>query len=136
MIKELKKEEIPGWEHGDVAIKTYSLGDRGVLANMLAKVKVTEKDGKIDKAETEGKKDVDISEFSVLSLAFGLHFVRSKDGVGFVLKPDADKETKKKFAYDVDSVCAEVLIDKVAEINGQAGVETEVKTPTFQSEQI
>ena len=129
MIKELKKEEIPGWEHGDVAIKTYSLGDRGVLANMLAKVKVTEKDGKIDKAETEGKKDVDISEFSVLSLAFGLHFVRSKDGVGFVLKPDADKETKKKFAYDVDSVCAEVLIDKVAEINGGISLEQKKNFP-------
>jgi hypothetical protein len=107
MIKEIKKSEIPEWEHGDIGIKTYSYGNLLAIQDMS----IIE-NGKI--TARLGYKDSDIG---IMVLAAGLHYVRNTDGSSFIIKSDTPLEDKKKFCLNIDTIAAKKILDEIKILN-------------------
>jgi hypothetical protein len=107
MLKEISKEEIPEWPHGNIMLKTYSYGDTLMLADMIEKT-----DGEL--VLKNGYKESDVNIFM---LAAGIHLVKTNDNNAFVVPNNATIDAKKKFTYDIDKSAAIYLLTKIKEIN-------------------
>jgi len=117
LIKIIPKEEIPSWNFGDVAVKTFSFGDTLRLAKFTSKMKsFVNSEGRAD-METQFKDDTDIEEVSLFTLASGIHYVKSLDSSGFVINSDMITEDKVKVLYKIDLESGKYLIQQVQEIN-------------------
>jgi hypothetical protein len=117
MLKEINKDDIPEWAYGNVCVKTFSYGHSVLIGDMCER-----SPDKTDVLAKEGYKDSDVSIFV---LAAGLHFVRTADGLGFVVPPTADIDTKKRFAFDIEIPAAIKIIKEINVLN--TGTSDELK---------
>ena len=113
MIKEIRKEDIPDWDYGDVAIKTYSIGDQNRVGNMAAIIKGTTANPDIALRE-----DINSSKLQDYMLMAGIHFFKAKDNMSFILKPNTLTDDKIKHAYtEISQPAGVFLLGKIVEIN-------------------
>lgn len=114
MIKEIRKEEIPDWDFGDIAIKTFSFGDQNYIASIMAKIR-----GKsIDDADVGLKDDISIDVLNVNSLAAGLHYIKGKDNISFVLKPNLHRTEKINVCdKDISFTAGQYILKQITILN-------------------
>ena len=105
---EIKREDIPDWEFGDVKLKTFSFGE-SLKINSWTK---TGADG-----TAEFKEGVSQDEAGVFMLAAGIHFVRTIDGTDFWIKPGQTVEEKSKKIYAVSVRSGAYLSKAIADLN-------------------
>lgn len=105
---EVKKEDIPDWEYGDVKIKTFSFGE-SLKINSWATVGT---DG-----QPAFKQGVPEDEAGVFMLAAGIHFVRTVDGADFWIKPNSTIEDKSKKLYTIPVRSGAHLSKEIAKAN-------------------
>lgn len=112
VLEEIKADLIPNWEFGDVCIKSFSFGDKLKLSEIASDVKSDGKDFVV-----VPKKDFSISEINLFLLSAGLKWVKPKDSVGFVIRPEWDLKAKEKVVYDFDFDSAQFLLKEILRIN-------------------
>jgi hypothetical protein len=116
MIKEIRKDEVPEWEYGDVAIKTYSFGEQMAIAGSAGQIKESIEDGK-KTYKPEMKADINFGDLSVYILCAGIHYVRDKSGENFLIKPNTTVEDKKRFVFNFPSMSGNFLLNEIREFN-------------------
>ena len=115
MLKQIRKEDIPKWELGDVTIKTFSFGEKLELGNLKAKMK----DGTPQVTDAE----ISIKDVSIKGLAAGIHFIRTVEGTQFIIKPGTPLADREKVVYDVAYEAGEYLLKEIWEINKEISKE-------------
>lgn len=110
--KLIKKEEIPGWEHGDVCIKTFSFGDSLKLGNFTTTVAYN--GGETIVGE---KASIDIAQMNVYAVAAGIQYIKKADNYEFLIKPGTMTEDKVKIVYDFEFEQAKKILEEVSELN-------------------
>lgn len=116
MIKEIKKEDIPDWQYGDVAIKTYSFGEQMTIAGISGKIKEVITNGKKE-FEPAMKDDINLGDISIYSLAAGIHYVRTLNGEAFIIEPNSSAESKKKQVFNFEKNSGNYLLGEIREVN-------------------
>ena len=114
MMKDIKKEDIPEWEYGDVVIKSFSFGEKFEIANVKAKMSKDES-GKLKDAEMVNA-EIDVAKLSIKSLASGLHSVKTREGQ-FIIRPGSLVSERETFAYKVEFESGKYLLERVQELN-------------------
>lgn len=100
MIKQIRKEDIPEWTFGDVAIKTFSFGDAMKLNDM-------------SKGETEQAN----TEIAIFMVSAGIHFIRDEKNETIIIKNDSEINKKSDFIKNIDVASAIFLLKEIKELN-------------------
>lgn len=109
MIKNISKSEVPGWEYGDVAVKTFSFGEQMKIANLKAK---------LNKSGAElSDSEMDIGDVLIKILAAGIHYVKTAEGNQFIIKPGMSVEDRQKIVFDFTKEAGQYLVKQVQELN-------------------
>jgi len=116
LIKEIKKGDIPEWNFGDIAIKTYSFGEQMRIASTVSKFKETIVNGK-KSMEPEFREELNVGELGVYMLAAGIHFVRNIDGTEFVVKPNMVADDKIKVVFNFSKESGNFLLNEIRDLN-------------------
>jgi hypothetical protein len=112
VTKLIKKEEIPGWEYGDVCIKTFSIGESLKLGNFTTTVQYNGSEAIVGE-----KPSIDISQMNVYALAAGIQYIKKSDNYEFFIKPGVLTEDKYKIVFDFDYEPGKFLLEKISELN-------------------
>ena len=112
MIIEIRKDEIPDWDYGDIAIKTYSFGDQNKIGAMAGQIR-----GTVDNPDIQISDTIQFDALSNYSLMAGIHYIKTKDNILFVIKPGTMTDEKLKYAFEISKISGNYLTKRVAEIN-------------------
>lgn len=107
-MKDIKREQIPDWEYGDVKLKTFSFGE-SLKINSWAMVGP---DGTPD-----FKPGVNQDEAGVFMLSAGIHFIRTLDGADFWIKPGSSIDEKHKKLYSIPVRAGAYLSKEIGVLN-------------------
>jgi len=109
MLKQVRKEDIPEWDFGDVTIKTFSFGEKLELGNL--KAKMTKEGPELSDGE------VSIKDITIKALAAGIHFVRTSDNSQFIILANSQLSDKEKKVYDFSFESGQYLLKLIYELN-------------------
>lgn len=122
VVELLRKEDIPGWEFGDVQVKTFSFGEKLTITDMRARADTTSPQGfKIVQEE------INVKDVTITAMAYGLYTMKNKDNTELIVKPTTSVEEKRKLVFDFPFDAAQFILKKVYDLNKEITQEEKKK---------